>query len=145
MKYIIVLSLLSLFVNCAGPSRASRARSYDYAISSQTGQIAPEMVTTVEQAALSGDNEGSMRLYHHYVHERREKEALKWIRLAAVQGNTGAMIGLAGHLMNGSSAEKAEAQCWQRIVYHRGDPMAKDLYESIFAKEGKKMPGNQCF
>ncbi|SKA93371.1 hypothetical protein SAMN02745166_02091 [Prosthecobacter debontii] len=135
MKCVITLCLVGLSLSCSAPSRASRARSYDYAISDQTGQIAPEIVKTVEQAALSGDREGSMRLYHHYVHEKREKEALKWIRLGAVQGNTAAMIGLAGHLEDGHAAERAEAQCWQRIAYYRGDPTAKELYKHLFAKE----------
>ena len=135
MKYVITLFFVVLSVSCSGPSRASRARSYDYAISDQTGQIAPEMVKTVEQAALSGDYEGSMRLYQHYAHAMREKEALKWIRLGAAQGNTAAMIGLAGYLKDGHAAERAEAQCWQWIAYHRGDPTAKKLYKDLFAKQ----------
>jgi TPR repeat protein len=135
MKFITTLLGFFLLISCAGPKRSGHWRSYDFAISQQTGQIAPEMVKTVEQAALSGDSEGSIRLYHHYIHKEQEREALKWLRLAVAQGNTAAMIGLAGYLKVGHPAEKMEAQCWQRIAYHLGDPTAKELFKDTFSGE----------
>lgn len=137
MKCLVPGLAVWMLIGCAGPEqkRSSHWRSYDYAISDQTGMIAPEMVATVERAALSGDSEGSIRLYHHYSHAGQEKEALRWARLGAVQGNTAAMMGLAGDLERGHAAEREEAQCWRRIAYHLGNPAVRELYHDTFSRE----------
>ena len=137
MKPVLLFWLAAGLCSCVTQEKEFVTRDYDYAISRQTGQIAPEVMDDVRAAALKGDNEASIRLHRHYEHEGNLEAAMRWLRLSVAQGNTSAMLTLAAELdsKNAHPAEIEECRCWRMIAYHLNNPSAVDRYKDQFKNQ----------
>jgi TPR repeat protein len=129
-----LLGLLLLILTCDCPVRAQDSGPPMHA----SGIFSQEKLATRVRQAEQGDSEAAYGIHQHYMFSHDPVRSLKWLRIAAIQGNAKAQHAMFVFLtIPGAEApleDRIEARLWLNKAAQAGFESAVDALKRIDEK-----------